>query len=97
MVIMVGISEYIKMLVFCYFKKLLKICEIVKKILDEEGIKIGRNKLARLIAKVWSSTLTLARPNNERPSILSKKHYYDFIDRKMEENDQLISVGRFKS
>jgi transposase len=88
-------SEYIKLRIYTYFTKSTKICDVVKNLEENEGIKINRNTVARWYKKFKDNgnSLTLAdKKSSGRPSLVKKCHM-DFIDQKLEENDELTAEG----
>jgi transposase len=84
------ISEYVKLRIYANFKRNAKICNVVKELKENDDIVISRNTVARWYKKFRESgSLILAdKKSSGRPSLVKKCHM-DFIDQKLEENDEL--------
>lgn len=64
--------------------------------LQEEGIKIRRQTVARILKKYKDSGSLADKVSNGRKPILSMEQL-NFIDAKMEENDELTAIGEGSS
>ncbi|KXJ16808.1 Transposable element Tcb2 transposase [Exaiptasia diaphana] len=89
---MVRTSDYVKLRVLNSFKKRRNVAETVRKLRSDDGIKIDRRTVSKLFKKFKTGQSTADKPNKGRTPTITKQHY-DFIDQKLEENDELTSVG----
>ena len=89
---MVRTSEYVKLRVYNFFKKRKSIAVTVRQLRSEESISIDRKTVSKLFRKFRAGQSTADKPNKGRPPLMTKAHF-DFIDGKIEENDELTSVG----
>ena len=89
---MTRISQYVKLRVFNSFKKGKTAAATVRD-LSLEGIKIDRRTVWKLFKKFRNKQSTAYLLSKGRPKSLIHVHL-EFIDKKMEENDELTSVGK---
>jgi transposase len=88
------ISEYAKLRIYSNFKRNTKVCNMVKELKENDDIVISRNTVVRWYKKFRETgSLTLAdKKSSGRPSLVKKCHM-DFIDQKLEGNDELTAKG----
>ena len=90
---MVRTSEYVKLRVLALFRLNFKVCQVVRE-LSREGIKLARKTVGKFFKKFRDKDFALCdSPRCGRPKILQQRHL-DFIDTKMEENDELTAIGK---
>ena len=89
---MVRTPVYVKLRIVSLASKVSSIRGIVRH-LGEEGIKIRRHTAARILKRFRESGSLIDKSPTGRKPYLSKEHL-DFIDAKMEENDELTATGR---
>ena len=64
--------------------------------LSREGIKLARKTVGKFFKKFRDEDFGLCdSPCCGRPKILQQRHL-DFIDTKMEENDELTAIGKYR-
>lgn len=91
---MVVLSEFVKLRVLSLLKKGKKISETVQELQKEDGIKVDRRTVAKLLRKIKTNSSIADKIGTGRPSKFREEHF-DFIDRKLEENDELTAAGGF--
>ena len=91
---MVVTSEYVKLRVLSLLRQGKKISETVRELQDVDGVKIDRRTVAKLLQKLKTNSSIADKTSPGRPSKLLRQHL-DFIDQKLEENDELTAPGRF--
>ena len=86
-------SDYLQPRLLSFYKSNAKIAKAVRELFSVEGIKIDRKTVAKYY-KQFKRELPLGDlPGSGRPPTLQRRHF-DFIDQKLEENDELTSVGK---
>ena len=88
-------SEYTKLRIISLASKAKSINAIVRQ-LKEEDTKITRQTVAKVLKKYRGSETLADKTAPGRQPILTREHM-DFIDSKMEENDELTSIGKIYS
>ena len=92
---MVCTSEYVKLRILALFRLNFKVCQVVCE-LRREGIKITRKTVGKFFKRFRDEDFALCDlPRCGRPKSLQQRHL-DFIDTKMEENDELTAAGKYK-
>ena len=86
------ISEYVKLRIHSNFVKGRKICEAVRDLKDNDNIEINRNTVSRWYTKFRNNGSLADKKGSGRPSLVKRCHM-DFIDMKLEENDELTAKG----
>ena len=87
---MVRTSEYVKLRILLFYQRNVKICHAVHE-LSLEGIKRTKRTVSKYYKRFGREITLCELPRSGRPSTLERQHY-DFIDAKMEENDELTAV-----
>jgi len=86
-------SEYVQLRLLSFFRSNLKISKAVKELANLDGIKVSRNTVAKYY-KLFRQDLPWGdKHQSGRPAKLLPVHY-DFVDQKLEENDELTAVGK---
>ena len=85
-------SEYIKRRVVAKFKQNKKISEVVRELKEEEDLSISRHAVARVFGKIRTNASLADNYSTGRQPLLQNNHLA-FIDQKMQENDELTSIG----
>ena len=85
-------SEYVKRQVVAKFKQSKKISEVVRELKEEEDLSISRHTVARLFEKIRTNASLADNYSTGRQPLLQNNHLA-FIDQKMQENDELTSIG----
>lgn len=83
---------YVKLRIIALSSGAKNINTIVRQ-LKEEGIKIRRQTVARIIKQFKECGSLTDKPAPGRTPVLTREHM-DFIDAKLEENDELTAVGK---
>jgi transposase len=86
------ISEYAKLRIYSNFKRNTKVCNVVKELKENDDIVISRNTVARWYKKFRETGSLAHKKSSGRPSLVKKCHM-DFIDQKLEGNDELTAKG----
>ena len=90
---MVRTSEYVKLRILALFRLNFKVCQVVRE-LSRKGIKLARKTVGKFFKKFRDEDFALCdSPRCGRPKILQQRHL-DFINTKMEENDELTAIGK---
>ena len=76
-----------------FYKSNIKIAKAVWELFSVEGIKIDRKTVAKYYKRFKRDLPLGDLPHSGRPPTLQRRHF-DFIDQKLEENDELTSVGK---
>ena len=91
---MVCTSEYVKLRILALFRLNFTVCQVMRE-LGREGIKITRKTVGKFFKKFRDKDFALCDlPRCGRPKSLQQRHL-DFIDTKMEENDELTAIGKY--
>ena len=91
---MVITSEYVKLRVLSLLKQGKKISETIRELKVIDDVKIDRRTVAKLLRKMkTNSSIGDKTSPGHTPKLLLQ--HLDFIDRKLEENDELTAPGRF--
>ena len=91
---MVRTSEYVKIRVLPLYKQNKSISETVRELRDIESITITRKTVGRLFKNFKENVSLADKTRDGRPPIIRKEHY-DFIDQKMEENDEFTAPSKY--
>ena len=91
---MVVTSEFVKLRVLSLLKQGKKISETVRELKAVDNVKIDRRTVAKLLRKMRTNSSIADKAGPGRTPKLLRQHL-DFIDRKLEENDELTAPGRF--
>ena len=83
---------YIKLRIISLSSMSKSINAIVRQ-LQEEGFKIRRQTVARIIKQFKDCGSLTDKPPPGRESVITREHL-DFIDAKLEENDELTAPGK---
>lgn len=83
---------YIKLRIISLSSMSKSINAIVRQ-LQEEGFKIRRQTVARIIKQFKDCGSLTNKPAPGRESVITREHL-DFIDAKLEENDELTAPGK---
>ena len=89
---MCQISEYVRLRLLSFYKSN-AIAKAVRELFSVEGIKIDRKTVAKYY-KRFKRDLPLRDSRSGRPPTLERRHF-DFIDQKLEQNDELILMPMF--
>lgn len=90
---MVRTSEYVQLRLLAFFRSNVKISKVVEELLRVEGIKVTRKTVSKYYKRFKQNLPLGDLPRSGRPPTLLREHY-DFIDQKLEANDELTSVGK---
>ena len=85
-------SEYVQLRLLSVYKSN-AIAKAVRELFSVEGIKIDRKTVAKNY-KRFKRARSLRDSRNGRPPTLERR-YFDFIDQKLEQNDELILMPTF--
>lgn len=85
-------SEYVRLRLLSLYRKNVKISKAVEE-LSAEGLKVNRKTVAKYYGRYKRDLPVGDLPRSGRPSTLLHGHY-DFIDQKLELNDELTAVGK---
>lgn len=91
---MVRTSDFVKLRALSLLKKGKTIAGTVRELKEVDGVSINRKTVAKLLRKMKTNSSIADKARSGRPSKLSQEHF-DFIDRKLEENDELTAPGMF--
>ena len=86
-------SEYVQLRLLSFYKSNIKIAKAVWELFSVEGIKIDRKTVAKYYKRFKRDLPLGDLPRSGRPPTLQRRHF-DFINQKLEENDELTSVGK---
>ena len=90
---MVRTSEYVRLRLFSFFRANFKISTAIRELSRTDGIKISR-KAVRKYYKCFRQNSPIGDlPRSGRPPTIKREHF-DFIDQKLEENDELTASGK---
>ena len=89
-------SDYVKNRVIALYKQGLNFSNIARMLKEHEGITIYRCTISKLVKK-FQRFGTLADKPKPGPKSKALDEHLNFIDAKMEENDELTSPGKFHS
>lgn len=85
-------SEYVRLRLLSFYRSNVKISKAVQE-LSAEGLKVNRKTVAKYYGRFKRDLPLGDLPRSGRPSTLLRRHY-DFIDEKLELNDELTAVGK---
>lgn len=91
---MVRTADFVKLRALSLLKKGKTIAGTVRELKEVDGVSINRKTVAKLLRHLKTNTSIVDKARSGRPSKLSQEHL-DFIDRKLEENDELTAPGMF--
>ena len=87
-------SDYVKQRVITLYKQGLHFSKIARELKETEGITIYRCTISKLVKKFKQYGTMADKPIPGRKSKVLIEHF-NFIDQKMEENDELTSPGKY--
>ena len=85
-------SEYVQLRLLSFYKSNVKIAK-VRELSSVEGIKIDRKTVAKYYKRFKLDLPLGDLPCSGRPPTLQRRHF-DFINQKLEHDDELTSVGK---
>ena len=85
-------SEYVMLRLLSYYNSNVKIAKAVRDLFNVEGIKIDRKPLDKYYRRFKRDLPLGDLPRSGRLPTLQRRHF-DFIDQKLEQNDELTPVG----
>ena len=89
---MVRTSDFVKVRALSLLKRGKTIAGTVRELKEIDGVSINRKTVAKLLRHLKTNTSIADKARSGRPSKLSQEHL-DFIDQKLEENDELTAPG----
>ena len=87
-------SDYVKQRIIALYRQGLNYSKIAHELKESEGITVYRCTISKLVKKFTRYGTLADKPIPGRKSKVLSQHL-DFIDAKMEENDELTSPGKF--
>lgn len=87
-------SVYVKQRIIALYKQGFHFAKIARILKETEGITVYRGTISKLVKKFTRHGTLADKPIPGRKSTILSQHL-DFIDAKMEENDELTSPGKF--
>ena len=90
---MVSTSDFVRLRLFSFFRANVKISKIVRELFNADGIKISRNTVSKYYKCFRNLSYCGDARRSSRPPKIQERHF-NFIDRKMEENDELTAPGK---
>ena len=91
---MVRTSDFVKLRALFLVKKGKTITGTVQELKEVDCVSINRKTVEQLLRKMKTNSSVADKAHSGRLSKLSQEHL-DFIDRKLEENDELTAPGMF--
>ena len=87
----------LKLKVICLHREGFRVCDILKNLEEENSFSIGRRHVAKFL-RMYEKTGELCKPimSNQRPFKKKTDEIVEFVDRKMEENDETTSTDLVK-
>ena len=90
---MVRTSEYIRLRLLSFFRANFKISTAIRELSPSDGIKISHKTVREYYKCFRQNSLIGDLPRSGRPPTIKHEHF-DFIDQKLEENDELAASGK---
>ena len=87
-------TEYVRLSPYSFFRANFKISTAIRELSRADGVKISRKTVRKYYKCFRQNTPIGDLPRSGRPPTIQHEHF-DFIDQKLEENDELTASGKW--